>query len=89
MMKTRLIQFIAMMAVMLLPFAVFAGGAGCKSKEGHGKHEMSAEAMQEFKDNHAWIFSDKADGEKSIPGHEQSEKSGHDANIKTDKLVEI
>ena len=87
MMKTRLIQMIAMMAVMLLPFAAFAGGAGCKSKE--GKHDMSAEAMQEFKDNHGWIFSDKADGSAAAPGHEQTEKSGHDANVKTDKLVEI
>ncbi|WP_455365523.1 hypothetical protein [Kaarinaea lacus] len=87
--KTRLVQMIAMMAVMVLPFAAFAGGAGCKSKEGHGKHEMSAEAMQEFKDNHAWIFSDKAEGSAAVPGHEQAEKSGHDANAKTDKLVEI
>ena len=50
---------------------------------------MSAEAMQEFKDNHGWIFSDKADGSAAVPGHEQPEKSGHDANVKTDKLVEI
>jgi hypothetical protein len=89
MMKTRLIQLIAVMSVMLLPFAAFAGGAGCKSKEGHGKHEISAEAMQEFKDNHGWIFSDGAAGDKAVPGHEQPEKSGHDANVKTDKLVEI
>jgi len=89
MMKTRLVQLAILMSVAMLPFTVFAGGAGCSSKEGHGKHEMSAEAMQEFKQNHAWIFSDDADSDKAASSHEQVEKPANDAAGKTDKLVEI
>ena len=88
-MKIRLIQMITVTSLLVLSFAVFAGGAGCKSKEGHGTKDMSAEAMQEFKDNHAWIFSDHADSDKSTPGHEQADKSGNSDNVKVDKLVEI
>ncbi len=50
----------------------FAGGANCDSMKGHGKQDMSAEAWQEFKQNHAWIFSEdpKTVEKSTVPGAE-------------------
>ena len=46
-------------SIVLFSSLTFAGGPGCDSMKGHGKHEMSAEAWQEFKKNHAWMLSDE------------------------------
>ncbi|MCI0505455.1 MAG: hypothetical protein L0Z73_05030 [Gammaproteobacteria bacterium] len=89
MMRTRLIQMAAIMSMTVLSSAVFAEGAGCKSKDGHAKHDMSAETMQEFKNNHSWIFSDGAEADSNTKSQEQTEKSGGSSAVKTDKLVEI
>jgi hypothetical protein len=88
-MRTRLIQMAAIMSMTVLPFAVFAEGAGCKSKEGHAKHDMSAESMQEFKNNHSWIFSDSAEADSNTKSQEPAEKSGNSADVKAGKLMEI
>ena len=83
-MKLRLIVLLCMM---VLPFSAFAGGAGCKSKEGHGTHEQSADA-QEFKDSHSWMFSD-GEANVNVPGHEQLKESGQSSKSSKEDLVEI
>jgi len=83
-MKLRLI---ALLCTMAFSFSAFAGGAGCKSKEGHDGHEKSVDA-QEFKDNHSWLFSE-SEANAVVPGHEQLDKSGQTSKSPTDDLVEI
>lgn len=78
---------LASASIALFSSMAIADGAHCDSFKGHGKHDMSAEAWQEFKNNHAWIFSDDSkDMEKSaVPSDEPNkipEKTSSD-------LVEI
>jgi hypothetical protein len=50
---------------------------------------MSAEAMKEFKDNHAWLFSDHAkDMDKSSIHSDEAHKKTH-PSTKESGLVEI
>jgi len=74
--------------MMVLSFAAFAGGAGCKSKEGHDVHEQSADA-KEFKDSHSWMFSESEANDVVVPGHEQLKESGQSSKSPKDGLVEI
>lgn len=84
-MKVRLVTFICMM---VFSFAAFAGGAGCKSKDGHEMHGQSADAKA-FKDNHSWLFSESEANDVVIPGHEQLKESGQSNKSAKDDLVEI
>lgn len=88
-MKIGFIQLVALLFVAMLSMASYAGGAGCDSKKGHGKHEMSAEAAQEFKDNHAWLFSEKSDADAAVPGHEMMDEAPQPAQSSSDDMVEI
>ena len=54
-MKTRLLQ-VAVAAAILASASMAFAGEGCHSKKGH--EGMSAEMMKEFKDGHAWLFSE-------------------------------
>ncbi|KPJ95007.1 MAG: hypothetical protein AMJ53_03855 [Gammaproteobacteria bacterium SG8_11] len=84
----KLIPLVAVSSLALFSSMAFAGGANCDSmKKGHGKKDMSAESWKEFKDSHAWIFSDDAkDLEKSAVPSDESMK----APVKTSSdLVEI
>lgn len=56
-MKKGLLQIVVATSMVLFAVGAFAGGAGCDSKKGAHK-DMSAEAMKEHKDSHAWLFSD-------------------------------
>ncbi|MGD8591411.1 MAG: hypothetical protein PVF82_01185 [Gammaproteobacteria bacterium] len=84
----KLIPLVAVTSIAVFSSMAFAGGANCDSMKGHGKKDMSAEAWQEFKDNHAWIFSeDSKDMEKSAVPSDDSMKA---APAKTSSdLVEI
>lgn len=64
-MKTRLLQIVAGLSMVLFSVAAFAGGAACDSKKGAHK-DMSAEAMKEHKDSHAWLFSDDHHGKDEV-----------------------
>ncbi len=68
----KIIPLVAVTSIALFSSMAFAGGANCDSIKGHGKKDMSAEAWQEFKDNHAWIFSEdsKDMGKSSVPGED-------------------
>jgi hypothetical protein len=84
----KLIPLVAVTAVALFSSMAIAGGPNCDSMKGHGNKDMSAESWQEFKDNHAWIFSeDSKDMEKSAVPSDDSMKA---APAKTSSdLVEI
>jgi hypothetical protein len=84
----KLIPLVAVSSIALFSTAALAGGANCDSMKGHGQKDMSAEAWQEFKDNHAWIFSeDSKDMEKSAAPNDESIKR---IPVKTSSdLVEI
>jgi hypothetical protein len=90
-MKIRFIQLVTLVFIAILSAGAFAGGAGCDSMKGHGKHEMSAEAMKEFKDNHSWMFSEKSAHDTT--GHGADKKSDQPANSSSsddgDGMVEI
>lgn len=88
-MKIRCIQWLALGAIALFSAASYAGGAGCDSMEGHAKHKMSVQAEQEFKDHHAWLFSDKSDAKVVVPDHEMTEKSAPPEQPAKDGTVEI
>lgn len=64
-MKTRLLQIVTGLSMVLFSVTVFAGGAACDSKKGAHK-DMSAEAMKEHKDSHAWLFSDDQHGKDEV-----------------------
>jgi hypothetical protein len=64
-MKTRLLQIVAGFSMVLFSVAVFAGGTACDSKKGAHK-VMSAEAMKEHKDSHAWLFSEDHHGKGEV-----------------------
>ena len=71
----KLIPLVAVASVALFSSMAFAGGANCDSKKGHGKKDMSAEGWKEFKDSHAWIFSEGSkDMEKSAVPSDESVK---------------
>ena len=83
-------QFIlAFVTVVTLAFSsmAFAGGAGCDSKKGAHK-DMSAEALKELKENHAWIKSphDHVEGSSASATEEPN-----DVEVKksTPTMVEI
>ena len=87
-MKIRLLQLVSLIFITMLSMSVYAGGAGCKSKDGHSK-DMSAETMQEFKDSHSWMFSESGDADAKIPGHESIDKSLETGKAPAKDLVEI
>ena len=87
-MNIRLVQLVSLVFIAMLSMTVYAGGAGCKSKDGHSK-DMSAEALQEFKDGHAWMFSESTDADTTIPGHESMDKSHQPEKAPAKDLVEI
>lgn len=88
-MKIRLAQYTLLVFFAVMSMSAFAGGEGCNSKKGHGKHEMSAEALQEFKDSHTWMFSESTDADAANPGHESLDKSGQSQKSIIEDLVEI
>jgi len=90
-MKIRLIQMVSLLFILMLSMGVYAGGAGCESKSGHDSHEMSAEALQQFKHNHAWMFSEDTDADTSVPGHDgiEMDQSKQPEKSTTSDLVEI
>lgn len=55
-MKKILLTILVSASMVLFATTAFAGGASCDSKKGAHK-DMSAEAMKEHKDSHAWMFS--------------------------------
>jgi hypothetical protein len=72
----KLIPLVAVSSIALFSSVALAGGANCDSMKGHGKKDMSAEAWQDFKNNHAWIFSeDSKDMEKSAVPNDDSIKA--------------
>ena len=82
----KLLAITAVTSIAMFSTMATAGGPGCDSMKGHGKHEMSAEAWQEFKQNHAWMLSDDAKDKSAV----QSEESIKEAPAKTSSdLVEI
>ncbi|HEY5603640.1 MAG TPA: hypothetical protein VIM41_11075 [Gammaproteobacteria bacterium] len=87
--RTRLIQTIALSSMLVFSFAAFAEGAGCKSKEGHGKQGTSAESTHDFKSHHGWKFSEKAASGNNNASEEPAGKSGASDNVKPDKMLEI
>lgn len=54
-MKKCLLQLAIGLSLVMFAASAFAGGAGCDSKKGAHKG-MSAEAMKEHKDGHAWLM---------------------------------
>lgn len=84
----KLLTITAVTSIALFSSMAMAGGPGCDSMKGHGKKDMSAEAWQEFKQNHAWMLSDDAKAmDKSAV---QGEESVKEAPAKTTSdLVEI
>ena len=87
-MKMKLMQIAAAVSIAMLSSMAMAGGAGCDSKKGHsGSKDMSADAIQEFKDSHAWMFSDDAHSKgKSIS---KDDKVHQKSNDDSSDLVEI
>lgn len=85
----KLIPLVAVSSIALFSSMAIAGGANCDSmKKGHGKQDMSAEAWKEFKQNHAWIFSEEGkDMEKSATPNDETIKSTPDTT--SSDLVEI
>ena len=80
-MKKMSLLTVAVSALFLASPMAMAGGAGCDKSKGHAK-ELSAEAMKEHRDNHAWMFGDKEHGtadalisEKEVPADAQKSKS--------------
>lgn len=70
-MKTRLMQM-ALFSSLLLAASMAFAGEGCDSKKGH--QGMSAEMMKEFKDGHAWLFSEDAHHGKSATDNDAAQK---------------
>ena len=56
-MKKTLLQLAISLSLAMFAATAFAGGEGCDSKKGAHKG-MSAEALKELKDGHAWIMLD-------------------------------
>jgi hypothetical protein len=84
----KLIPLVAVSSIAIFSSMAFAGGANCDSMKGHGKKDMSAEAWKDFKQNHAWIFSEEGkDMEKSAAPSDETNKSTPE-NTSSD-LVEI
>ncbi len=82
------LKLIVLFCTMVLAFAAHAGGEGCSSKKGHGGKDMSAQS-KEFKDNHAWLFSD-SESDASTPDHKTLKDTGPSSSSAPDKsLVEI
>lgn len=90
-MKIRFIQLVTLVFIATLSAGAFAGGAGCDSMKGHGKHEMSAEAMKEFKDNHSWMFSEKSVHDDTSHGtdHKSGQPEKSSTHDNSDGMVEI
>ena len=59
-MKAKIMSFVAVTSIILFSPLTMAEGSHCDSMKGHGTHDMSAEAWQQFKNNHAWMFSEDA-----------------------------
>ena len=59
-MKAKIISLAAVTSLMLLSPLAMAEGSHCDSLKGHGSHDMSSEAWQQFKHNHTWMFSEDA-----------------------------
>ncbi|MGD8567779.1 MAG: hypothetical protein PVJ39_06805 [Gammaproteobacteria bacterium] len=90
-MKIRFTQLVTAVFIAMLSAAAFAGGAGCDSMKGHGKHEMSAEAMKEFKDAHSWMFSGKSahDAAKHGADSKSDQPANSSSSDDNDSMVEI
>jgi hypothetical protein len=74
----KLIPLVAVSSIALFSSMAFAGGANCDSMKGHGKKDMSAEGWHDFKQNHAWMFSeDGKDMEKksAVPNDETNKST--------------
>lgn len=85
-MRTKLILTAAFTSMAFFSSMAFAGGANCDAHKGH--KDMSAEAWQELKDSHPWMFSH---GEKDMDkSSSQIEKPSEPAPQKnSSNLVEI
>jgi hypothetical protein len=79
-MKLKMVSFVAVsfaavVSIGLLSPLAMAGGSHCDSLKGHGPHDMSPEAWQQFKDNHAWMFSkDAKAADKAVDPKDNSTK---------------
>jgi len=82
-MKANFISYAAVASILLFSPLAMAEGSHCDSLKGHGPHDMSAEQWQQFKDNHAWMFSkDAKDTDKSTSPESAKEhpvKPSHDS----------
>lgn len=84
----KLIPLVAVTSMALFSSMAFAGGANCDSMKGHGQKDMSAENWQQFKENHAFMFSDDAkDMDKSAIPKDESIKAAPEES--SSGLVEI
>lgn len=65
-MKNNLLRFAIGLSLALFAVTAFAGGANCDSKKKGAHKDMSAEAMKEHKDGHAWLLLEDQDNKGDV-----------------------